>query len=246
MYGDSAMLHDNLWTSLAHFQYYQKHKNDQRFPLDGSDWARLVQMRLHAPSRVCCAVCADPIDRAIYDWVLIQHNHEILKMALSYWFHNLDTTAFLTPRKSFSQAEQSGEMSLKRLDEMERQTRSQSLNEVETNWFETKQGTDIDPESYWAARSRKSYASKTAEKHRSVSESPALNEFDPTSDREPNLRTWNEIIVGTLLKTEHCRQTRDCPQCGDIDSDDYWIEKFRILRGSIRGVVPSEFNQKVQ
>ena len=36
-----------IFGALEHRHYLKVHQHDEKFPLDGSDWARLVSMRLH-------------------------------------------------------------------------------------------------------------------------------------------------------------------------------------------------------
>ncbi|MBX9688431.1 MAG: hypothetical protein K2X27_17105 [Candidatus Obscuribacterales bacterium] len=87
----------NVIDFLKHQNYIAIHSKDGIFPLDGSDWARLVSMRLHPSHREL--ECEKKLDfwlRLHSDESPLPHERKVCQKGLNHWFligneqYNLD------------------------------------------------------------------------------------------------------------------------------------------------------------
>lgn len=72
-----------------HRDYLREHINDHPFPVDGSDWSKLVQMRLkheHEKSEPACNECLDFLDRVKSAEGLASHEQHMIRSAMRHWF----------------------------------------------------------------------------------------------------------------------------------------------------------------
>lgn len=75
--------------TARHRTYLLEHMNDHSFPLDGSDWSRLIQMRLkheHEKGEPACDNCLDFLDKIKSSDQLASHERCAIQAALRHWF----------------------------------------------------------------------------------------------------------------------------------------------------------------
>ncbi|MBX9688204.1 MAG: hypothetical protein K2X27_15960 [Candidatus Obscuribacterales bacterium] len=73
---------------LFHDRYLRRHQNDHPFPLDGSEWARLVSERLERarhPSCLCDG-CLNFLSRLHGNKSLLDRERAGVRCAMHYWF----------------------------------------------------------------------------------------------------------------------------------------------------------------
>lgn len=72
-----------------HRKYLSKHRGEYPFPVDGSDWSRLVQMRLahdHKAKEPACDECRDFLSQLHSENDRLAHEFSSIRLALHHWF----------------------------------------------------------------------------------------------------------------------------------------------------------------
>jgi hypothetical protein len=122
---------------LKHARYLRLHENEEQFPLDGSEWARLVALRLHEQHHPKC-VCSDCDDF----WVRLHsiggplgHERLAIQRSLHYWFlQGAEHYGY-----QFTPEETSQEKAWRTLAILS--SNPESLAEAERSWLAAKQQT---------------------------------------------------------------------------------------------------------
>ena len=132
----------------ANDEWYKQHAADVIFPLNGTGWARLVQMRLHRDhiEKLCTGKREDLLVRIHSHHCHIVCDLRAVQRAIHHWF--LHSPGNRIPQVNYSAQESSVERSLRVLSRLGNTPRA--LIEVEKNWLE-KQKTGWAPQSgtYW-------------------------------------------------------------------------------------------------
>jgi hypothetical protein len=70
-----------------HEKYLEQHKDEYPFPLNGTDWARLVALHktIDHHKECKCSPCKDFFD-VMHEGGLKEHEHESARRAIKYWF----------------------------------------------------------------------------------------------------------------------------------------------------------------
>lgn len=72
----------------AHNQYLRRHLAEDPFPLDGSDWSRLVALRLHRARHPHCCSWENLLTRLHSSDSPLEREHLLHSTYLNYWFLN--------------------------------------------------------------------------------------------------------------------------------------------------------------
>lgn len=136
-----------------HRAYLLEHINDHSFPLDGSDWSKLVQMRLkhqHQRSEPSCDSCQDFLDKIKSPEGPASHERRTIQAAIRHWF--LSGTAPLDEHGSE-----------KRVDQLLRTLSSGKIpmtpEEAEREWLSKRSHTYGPEGKYWMSQQGEAFES---------------------------------------------------------------------------------------
>lgn len=122
------------YMSPLHKQYFEQHKLEHPFPLNGSDWCRLVQMRLnHADheDKCDCVECENLLTRLHSLYSLFPHVRGAERFGVLHWF-----SKECQPQRAFGEEQNSGNHALKVLRDLGPPI--DALRAAERDWCNTR------------------------------------------------------------------------------------------------------------
>lgn len=135
-------------TESTHRHYLEEHIADRPFPLDGTDWSRLVSLRLEHEDRSECknSACEDLLTRLHSIGTPLPHERKAIKQALHYWF-----LTGLKQYKPMPLGEQS-DSGMHALEVLTTLKSDAALEEAERQWMKKRvKAWRLSPGGFWVA-----------------------------------------------------------------------------------------------
>lgn len=195
----------------AHNRYLRKHLEEDPFPLDGSDWSRLVALRLQRSRHPHCCTWDNLLTRLHSTESPLEREHLLHSTFLNYWF--------LNPYLHYPHLHEEGE-EMRGWDRVEiTKFMPEILEEVEKQWVHSPKAKlfELSPSKFWIDEVTSEWRPGATQRHSKTSASLPVSGHLSDHPRQFGRSDLEELEVERLLDADELLTT-------EKECEDYLLE----------------------